>query len=135
MMGRNTQDASNDDRFIELRVDYLTAKEEVPLVAGEFFANMGDPDQGIAMTYAENIVDVGNRVRNLYCGVNDSADAIDITFSTRALRRWAKYIALYSALGVDKPVKVALERVITNRAKPETANAILNTVETVFGTL
>ena len=127
--GRNTQDAANQDRFWTVKVDYPTAAEEIPLVR-KAHTTQG-LDETIAQDCAERMVNVAGRVRKMYCGESDESDAIDITLSNRSLKRWAALFMLFT--GVDEPVHYALKRVVTNRAKPETAKAIHEVVELVFG--
>lgn len=128
--GRNTQDAANQDRFYTVRMDYPKPEEETPLVE-KVFVQLGIEDEAVAQMFAERMVDVANRVRKLYCGESDAAGAIDITLSTRSLKRWASLFMMFSE--VDRPEHYALQRAVTNRAKPETAKAIHDVVDLVFG--
>lgn len=136
-MARNTQDAANQDRFYTIKVGYPAPKEEIPLVS-KVLLDMQIGDQGIADMYAEKMVDVANRVRKLYCGESDGANAIDATLSTRSLKRWAALFMLFAgndqATGMDRPQHYALQRAVTNRTSPETARAIHDIVDIVFGT-
>ena len=92
-----------------------------------------DPESALVKlrNFAERMVDVANRVRNLYCGESDDAGAIDITLSTRSLKRWAALFMMFSQ--VEKPEHYALQRAVTNRASRETAKAIHDVVDLVFG--
>ncbi len=128
--GRNTQDAANQDRFYTIRVGYPKAEEETPLVQ-KVLMQQGIEDEAVALMFAERMVDVANRVRNLYCGESDDAGAIDITLSTRSLKRWAALFMMFSQ--VEKPEHYALQRAVTNRASRETAKAIHDVVDLVFG--
>lgn len=128
--GRNTQDAANQDRFYTIRVGYPKAEEETPLVQ-KVLMQQGIEDEAVALMFAERMVDVANRVRNLYCGESDDAGAIDITLSTRSLKRWAVLFMMFSQ--VEKPEHYALQRAVTNRASRETAKAIHDVVDLVFG--
>jgi cobaltochelatase CobS len=128
--GRNTQDAANQDRFYTIRVGYPKPEEETPLVQ-KVLMQQGVEDEAIAQMFAERMVDVANRVRKLYCGESDDAAAIDITLSTRSLKRWASLFTMFGEQ--DRAEHYALERAVTNRANPETAKAIHDVVDLVFG--
>lgn len=130
-MGRNTQDASNDDRFWTMNVSYPTAQEEVPIIQRVLMDGMEEGSEDIAKMYAERMVDVANDVRKMYIGESDANNAIDITISTRSLRRWA---ALFTMFDVPDAELYSLKLAITNRASKETALAIENVVTTKFGT-
>lgn len=127
--GRNTQDAANQDRFWTVRVGYPTPEEETPLVQKVLMQGMDD--ESVALQFAERMVDVANRVRKQYCGESDAASAIDVTLSTRSLKRWASLFTMFP--NVTRPEHYALERSVTNRASPETAQAIHSIVDVVFG--
>jgi len=127
--GRNTQDAANQDRFWTIKMGYPAPEDEIPLVTKTLMAGM--EDESVATLFAEKMVDVANRVRKQYCGVSDAASALDITFSTRSLKRWA---TLFTLFDVPRPEHFALERAVTNRASSETAKAIHDIVDVVFGT-
>ena len=128
--GRNTQDAANQDRFYTIRVGYPKPEEETPLVQ-KVLMQQGIEDEAVALMFAERMVDVANRVRKLYCGESDDAAAIDITLSTRSLKRWASLFTMFGEQ--DRAEHYALERAVTNRANPETAKAIHDVVDLVFG--
>jgi len=132
-MGRNTQDAANDDRFWIISMGYPKPEEETPLIA-KVLMDSGDEgmsEPSIATMFAEKMVDVANRVRKQYCGDSDESGALDITLSTRSLKRWA---ALAMMFNVDDQWRYSLERAVTNRASKETAKAIHDIVDAVFGT-
>ena len=126
--GRNTQDAANQDRFWTVKMGYPQPEDEIPLIKKVLMVGM--EDEPTAELFAEKMVDVANRVRRQYCGESDDAGALDITFSTRSLKRWA---ALFTMFDVDRPEIFALERAVTNRASPEAAKAIHDIVDVVFG--
>lgn len=128
--GRNTQDAANQDRFWTVNVDYPKPEDEIPLVK-KVLCNQG-LDDAVSALYAEKMVDVAGRVRKMYCGESDDANAIDVTLSTRSLKRWATLFMLFQTMG-DQALHFALKRVVTNRTQPETAKAIHDVVELVFG--
>jgi cobaltochelatase CobS len=129
--GRNSQDAANNDRFITLKVDYPTPEEEIPVVK-QVFLNSGE-DESLAQMFAERMVDVAGRVRKQFVGESDEAGAIDVTLSTRALKRWANLMTIFSKVKSKDPVLYALERAVTNGTSKETAKAMHDIVEVVFG--
>ena len=127
--GRNRQDAANQDRFWTVKLDYPSPAEEIPLIK-KVFLDQG-MDDAIAQVFSEQMVDVAGRVRKQYCGESDDAGAIDITLSTRSLKRWAALWMLFSS--TTDAHHFALKRAVTNRANPETAKAIHDVVDLVFG--
>ena len=129
--GRNSQDAANNDRFITLNVDYPTPEEEIPIIK-KVFVNGGE-DESVAQMFAERMVDVAGRVRKQFVGESDDAGAIDVTLSTRALKRWANLMTIFSSVKEKDPVVYALERAVTNGTSKETAKAMHDIVEVVFG--
>lgn len=127
--GRNTQDAANLDRCYTIQVPYPTPQEEEPLVAKTLLA--GGLEESNAKVYAERMVAVANSVRKLYCGTSNAKNALEITLSTRSLKRWASLFLLFS--NKEDGLLYALDRAVTNRASPTTAKAIQDFVKTEFG--
>lgn len=128
--GRNTQDAANQDRFWTVKMAYPKPEEEIPLVKKVLENGVDDGD--VAQMFAERMVDVANRVRKQYCGESDASNAIDVTLSTRSLKRWAALFCMFPKM--ERPEHYSLDRAVTNRSSPETAKAIHDIVDLVFGT-
>lgn len=105
--GRHVHDASSDDRFMEIQVDYLKPEEEVGIVK-RTLKSVGMPEDQMD-TVADLMVKVANRTRVLY---NQSESAVIKPMSTRVLRRWA--VLSWGFRGVRNrnldPLKYALER-------------------------
>jgi len=105
--GRHLHDASTDDRFMEMKVDYLRPEVET-LIVKRHLSNVGMPAEQQEMV-AGVMVKMANRIRNLY-HADDSA--IVKPMSTRVLTRWAKLA--WGFRGVAKrsedPLLFSLER-------------------------
>ena len=76
------------------------------------------------------MIEVAGEVRRLFVGQRDDGPAIELTFSTRTLVRWA-YLTLQ--FGAPQPLHHALKRALTGRAEPETAEAIHGIVQRLCG--
>ncbi|MFC6522682.1 CbbQ/NirQ/NorQ C-terminal domain-containing protein [Undibacterium arcticum] len=133
-VGRNTQDAANDDRFRFMYFDYMPEDQEISLIKSVLLS-AGMKDEATAISTATCYREVAAAVRKAYMGVSDDAAALDVTLSTRSLVRWAKYAM--ACAGVSNsgfgPVHYALERSKTLKASPETRMAIHEMVHQVFG--
>ena len=138
--GRNNQDAANLDRFYVVQVPYPEAIDETPLIQ-QVLLDEGIGDDSVALLYAERMVSVANSVRKVYCGESDTSEngnssleagSIDITMSTRTLKRWAKLFMLFNSM--PEAEIYSLNRALLNRASPESAQAIKNLVQVEFGT-
>lgn len=126
--GRNEMDVSNQERFWTVEVGYPMETEEQPIVKAvlsEVF------DDATADAYATKMVEVANRIRSQYMGNSQSADALEVTMSTRTLTRWARALGVFS--NTSNPVIFTLKRALTNSTSPESAEAIHAIVEDVFG--
>jgi len=132
--GRQQGDAANEDRFWFLNVGYPTRDEEIPLVK-RIWLEAG-LDDSMSSQFATGMVEIANKLRALFIGSSDAADAIEVTMSTRSLLRWARLSVLFR--GVERrgsqPIHYALERALTNRPiSPETKVAIHEIVKDVMG--
>lgn len=85
----------------------------------------------------EKMVQYANEVRKLFMGENSSGNlvnAIDITFSTRSLMRWAELTLRFQPLARQgiQPVSYALDRALAYRASRETRAMLHELVQRVF---
>lgn len=127
--GRNEEDVSNKERFWVVEFGYPKESDEIPIVQtvlAQIF------DQDVAETYARKMVELANRVRQQYMGVSGSADALEVTMSTRVLKRWAIGLTVFHE--APNPIHFTLERVLTNNAPRETREAIHAFATDIFGT-
>lgn len=119
------------DRFLLVQADYLDADLEEALVAAEA--------PGLPDTVVKAMVATANAVRKQFVGAVDDAtvdtEPLDITMSTRTLRRWARLTASCKPLarkGID-PLYYALDRALLFRAEPTTRAAVKEIVQRIFG--
>ena len=115
--GRNEEDASNKERFWVVEFGYPTPDQEVPIVSAILKSVF---DDSTADSYAQKMVEVANRIRQQYMGESGAADALEVTMSTRTLRRWAKGITVFGGQGGSaNPITFTLARALTNNAPRE----------------
>jgi len=115
------------ERFWFLLVEYPESATEIKIL------EKAAPDLHADLRKA--MVDVANEVRKAFMGNNQDGAACEVTFSTRTLIRWAKatlYFHPMAQQGVS-PHAYALERVLCNRATPETAEFIRGLVQRIIG--
>jgi cobaltochelatase CobS len=132
--GRRLQDVSNDDRFVDLLVPYMSAAEEAPLLARDIaIYTKKDPTDQTIQALAETMVKFANNVRDAYMGNNTQPGALPCTMSTRVLRRWCKWWIAAGQIvpGGENKAHYALRRVLTNRQSPEVAEALHSMLEAV----
>lgn len=136
---RNAQDPANEDRWDNVTVKYLDEAVEVEVITAEMLrvsagaSTVLDPVD--ARRLAEPLVKFANMVREQYMSLK--ADALEVTISTRLLKRMVGYIHEGRGLasrGIS-PQLHALELVLTGRSdiEPSTKIAIEKIANTVFG--
>ena len=111
------------DRFWVVEVDYPEPDQEADLIAQAVPA--------LPTEIVHKMIEVAGEVRRLFVGQRDDGPAIELTFSTRTLVRWA-YLTLQFK-GAPQPLDHALKRALTGRAEPETAEAIHGIVQRLCG--
>lgn len=117
------------DRFCLVEANYLVRDVEVGLV--EKVA------PSLPKDVIEKMVDYANAVRKLFIGesTNSGEDTpLEVTFSTRALLRWAKMTVLYQPLRhhhIDV-VEYALDRALAFRASPSSRLTLKELKQRVF---
>ena len=107
------------DRFWTVPVGYPEPAEE------EAILTQAVP--GLPTAIIQKMIEVATEVRRLFV----SGEGVEITFSTRTMVRWA-YMTLQFK-GAPEPLQHALKRALTNRAEPETAEAIAGIVQRICG--
>lgn len=137
--GRQGSDLSNDDRFIDIVVDYMEQDSEIGLVQGDILA-LGammehPPSVAAANGLASGYVKFARAVRDAFVGTSDKASALPCTMSTRALRTWVQWTMGCAPLmnPGQSPAHYALRRVLTNRQTPECRKALHDMLEAVTG--
>lgn len=134
-IGRNTQDAANDDRFVSIFADYMKRDHEISLI--KKVLSKGNVQDDVAQNLAIKFRDVAESVRKQFIGESDSASALDVTISTRSLLSWVKFFLMSKNIKKPpenyEPIHYALERAKTFQASDETRLAIHALVEQTFG--
>jgi cobaltochelatase CobS len=115
------------DRFWVVEVGYPTEDQEREILAAAV------PD--LPEVIRERMVSVANQLRRLFLGEADRGAAIEVTFSTRSLVRWAQLAWFFRGLAQQgrNPVIHALDRALAFRAAPETRQALHEIVQRELG--
>jgi cobaltochelatase CobS len=115
------------DRFWVVEVGYPAEDQEREILAAAV------PD--LPEVIRERMVSVANQVRRLFLGEADTGAAIEVTFSTRSLVRWAQLAWFFRGLAQQgrNPVIHALDRALAFRAAPETRQALHEIVQRELG--
>ena len=111
------------DRFWVVEVEYPEPAQEMDLIAQAVPA--------LPTEIVHKMIEVAGEVRRLFVGRHGDEPAIEVTFSTRTLVRWA-YLT-HQFKGAPQPLHHALKRALTGRAEPETAEAIHGIVQRLGG--
>jgi cobaltochelatase CobS len=124
--GAQRQSAAFVDRFWQVKCTYPKPEVELKLLA-EKVPELPEP-------IAKKMVEVANNVRAGFVGVSSSADAREVTISTRALIRWAKMSVIFKDAEVRgvNPILYSLDRAVLNVASEETREAIRQVVHASF---
>lgn len=123
-LGTRRMNAALLDRFWVIQADYPSPEEEINLLT------QGYPT--LPLTVIQWMVAVAGEVRQLYRGEGpEGQPTVEVTFSTRTLLRWAGLTLQFK--GAPSPLHHALRRTLTNRAEPETAEAIHQLVQRITG--
>lgn len=126
------QDLASTDRYIYLKVDYPDAETDAALLDINFGQELPDEIRAYLVKLTE-------RVRGAFVGSEsgaNSAEALDVTISTRKLLQLAHYTALFAEPVRQKgnnPIKFALDMCCLPRAAPETKEAIYKMVDLIQG--
>ena len=125
--GRQTQDMSNDERFIDVKVEY--APEQVEKEAILKYLARANASPAEADNIATVVVKAANTFREAYMGDNNSANALPCTMSMRCSLRMAKWTYIYSRSFIktsanESPLYMALDMVLANRQQPEVRTAL-----------
>jgi cobaltochelatase CobS len=115
------------DRFTLCCMDYPSPQAEDDLLARSY--------PSLPAFIREKMIAYANEVRRLFMGEKSNGNAIEVTFSTRALLRWANLTLRYQPLSKQgtQPVTYALDRALAFRAGPETRAMLHELAQRVFG--
>lgn len=105
------------DRFNVINVDYPDHDIEVAILA--------KVAPTIPKTISSKMVELANKVRNVFKGEDDAGVELSVTFSTRTLIRWA--IQTQRSQGAPCALSYALDRALLNRCSDETEVESINT--------
>lgn len=125
--GRQTQDMSNDERFVDINVAY--ADEDVEKAAVLRYLTKASAPVAEAEQIATMVVTAANTIRKAYMGDNNSSNALPCTMSMRCSMRLAKWTYIYSRSFVESSATecapyMALDMVLANRQMPEVRTAL-----------
>lgn len=118
------------DRFFLVESDYMAEAEELALLRESFAPLL--PDETFV-----NMVRYANAVRRLFMGyeAEDLDVALEVTFSTRTLLRWARLAIYYLRVkgDLDTAVEHALGRSLLFRAAPTSRIVLEELRQRIFG--
>lgn len=117
------QNLATLDRFRVYEIGYLDPLAEVELL------REASPD--LPGLFATKMVDVAHSIRNRHQG--NGGDYLSVTMSTRTLLRWGRVASNYCEVGVNAPLKVALDEALLNRCDSVQKLAITKIAESILG--
>lgn len=115
------------DRFMVVETGYPTSEVETDLLVKRF--------PSLPARLCSTMVEYAGEVRKLFMGeTSQYAGAIDVTFSTRTLIRWADLTVRFQPLARQgiTPIAYALDRALGYRASRETRAMLHELVQRVF---
>ena len=112
------------DRFWVVKVEYPSKQAEETLLAKVV------PELSPVLT--RSMIELATEVRESF--MNEDANGMEVTFSTRTLIRWAKLTLMYAPLAKHgiKPVGHALDRALGFKAQPSTREALPEMVQRII---
>lgn len=120
--GRKNIDGALKERFFWIDVGYGSRDEEEKILVRVWKRASPELDEGSAMRFIRQQLDVAEKVRIL--GQATNASAIPEIISTRVLVNWAIYWGEYSRSNQSGAAHVGLQRALTFGCSPEVAKAI-----------
>lgn len=111
--GRNVQDVANDDRWMEIEVDYLPEADEVEMISRKLVTSYNTKPE-VAQMLASQVVKVAKKTREAY---RDKDPSIDKPMSSRAAMRWAMLVRRFQNVAPQEggPILYALRRGVSMR--------------------
>ena len=121
--GTQVQNLAFRDRFLKLYVDYMEDGAEVAMLCKAF----PTLDRQAAETY----VAVANMVRGAFM----AGTGMDVTMSTRMLKRWVRLTTAYASMAArgKTPVHFAVDIALANGTSPEVSKSIHTMITQQFG--
>lgn len=116
------------DRFMLVECSYMNEAEELDILK-QYIGKRLDEETLTRM------IRFANAVRRLFMGydVEDMDAAIEVTFSTRTLIRWAMLAELFQRANREDAVQHALDNALAFRASPASRMALLELFQRIFG--
>lgn len=114
------------DRFIVTEITYPSRQVECGILHRMFPV--------LPTEVTDKMVDLANDVRKNFMGASSAHDALEVTFSTRTLIRWAKLTVAFQPLARQgiSPVLYALDRALGFRASAPSKMALREMAERIF---
>ena len=126
-VGVQQQNIAAMDRYRILEVGYPAKEVEEGILTSIFAPTLGVE----AKNFAKKFVDLANRVRAQFVGLNPLEGTIAVPMSTRCLTRWA-YL-MQDFCGCSNAVRAALNESLLNRCTESDRDAINAMALAVFG--
>ena len=123
--GIQQQNIAAMDRYRVLEVGYPAAAVEEGLLQ----QILGDSE--VDRRVAHDMVELANRVRSQFVGLNPTEGTITVPVSTRCLTRWA--LLAQDFTGASNPLRQALNESLLNRCNEADAEAINAIALAIFG--
>lgn len=116
------------DRFMLVECFYMDEAEELDILCQYIGTDLDEDCLRSMIRYA-------NAVRRLFMGYDaeDMDAAIEVTFSTRTLIRWAMLANLFQRMGREDALQHALDSALAFRAAPASRMALLELFQRIFG--
>lgn len=115
-VGVQRQNLAFLDRFMVIEVDYATPEVELAI--------LDKITPNIPKAIKERMIQLANKVREVFKGDSDSSNELSVTFSTRTLIRWA--IQTQRNEGAPCPLSYALNRALLNRCSNAAEKEAIN---------
>ena len=106
--GRYVHDASSSDRFMEIKVGYLPAEQEIAILLNAISPAMPEDQRKVTATV---MVGLANNIRAAY---NDPKSRVSKPMSTRTLVRWAELSWHYRNVKSADHMIYSLERAFSD---------------------
>ncbi len=121
--GVNALDVAFMDRFRVIEVEYPTPEVEAMILEKKC--------PMLPKEIRDNMIRVGNQIRKLFIGGEETATPLTITMSTRALCRWAKLTLDFRT--APNALDYALNQALLSKAEPEQKIAVRRIAMDIFG--
>lgn len=116
------------DRFMLVECSYMSESEELDILKKHAAGTLDDATLTQMIRFA-------NAVRRLFMGhdAEDMDAAIEVTFSTRTLIRWAVLTEMFRRIGKAQPLRDALDSALAFRASHASRMALDELFQRIFG--